>query len=276
MAQNQGMSDLNEAELLELITKPLTAEEMAQYQDVLDSASFQQMVRQYHLDTALNAMREMILGFFEHQVSLEAMLIALANVWIDRFREFDKRLDAETEASWRQMPELLIQILLQQVVEVLNENRLALRTDFAPELEELYARWKDITPRSAQPITDEADQQEHIETQIAQAMRVYEFLSDFRGRLEKMGFVLDGPDYLELWSLVMIQTFLFAQEGQEELYYLIQTNWNLFLERLSDLVTLMLLLKGFEELLLPENRQALENFIASEEFDQRQTRLISP
>lgn len=269
MAANKDWSDLSVEDLQDLMTRPLSKAELAEYQQALGSEEFQEMVRRYHADAALSGVRTVVLGYFKHGISLEAMVTALANIWLDCFSRIQPRLDAGTEQSWRQMPQLLVQILLQQSLDVMNENREQLKTTYPPEFREMHAEWREHMPAALEPITDEAELSSKLEAQQQQVMVMYETLTDFRLKLEDSELQLDGSDYLEIWSLVMLQTYIFAQEAQEELYFLIHTNWHLFLARLSEIVTMMVLLRGSEILLLPENRAMLAELIDSGDLDNR-------
>ena len=267
MAQSNSLSEQEEADLLKLITQPLSAEQLAEYQNILESGDFEEMVSSYHTHSAITAVRDVVLGCFRQGISQNAMLIALVHVWLDCLKQEDESLDDETEASWRQMPQLLIQILLQQALDVMNEYRDELKTDYPPEFAEMYTAWQAQMPAAEAAPSEDADESvrsSYVEQQVAQINGVYKVLHDFRQKLESAGLQLDGVDYFQIWSRVLLQTYLFGQEGQSELYFILDANWRLFLTRLSEILSMMSLLKGAESLLLPENRALLTEFIAGD------------
>ena len=64
-------------------------------------------------------------------------------------------------------------------------------------------------------------------------------------QIEASGLELDGGNFLEAWTIMLLQTYLFGQPGaQVEIFYVILQNWALYLERLEAIVTTMLMLKG--------------------------------
>ena len=241
--------NMDEAELQDLLTRPLGPEELAQYQEVLESQDFKDMVRSYHADAALNSIRQVILGCFGYGISLEAMIGALANVWLDCLSDIDERLDAETLSRWRQMPQMLVQILLLQAVDTLQEREAELKTEYPVEYAEMYEQWhKQMPPAQALVPTLPEALKQHVEN----SLKAYHVLNDFRHKMEASDLQLDGGDYLQAWTRCLLQTFLFSEASQVETFYLIDANWALFLERLTAIVTLMVMLKGSEGLLLPE------------------------
>lgn len=265
MAVSKDWAELSDEELYDLITRPLSAAELAEYQEVLSGEDFSLMVGRYHADAAISNMRTLVLEFFKHGVSFEMMITALANVWLDNFDRLMPNLDAETVMSWRQMPQLLVQILLQQALDALNDQRDRLITEYPPEYKEMYQAWSEAIPAPQAAVTDPELLAAELERQGQQTLILYQHLSEFAVQLQQTGFQLEQKDYLELWTQVLLQTYLFAQEGQQELYFLIQINWSLFMERLGQIVTLMTLLRGAEALLLPENRGELEHLLYTTE-----------
>lgn len=265
MAASKDWSELNEEELYQLITQPMSAADLAEYQEVMAADDFDLMVGRYHANAALSSMRAVVLGYFKHGVSLEMMITALANVWLDNFAGLTPDLDAETVQSWRRMPQLLIQILLQQALDALNSQREEVVTEYPPEYQEMYAEWHAAMPARQAAVSDPS----LIDTALLgeQALALYQMMAEFDHELRKGGLWLEPRDYLELWTQVLLQTYTFGQDGQQEIYFLIQSNWGLFMPRLGEVVTMMMLLKGFESLLLPENRSELEKLIYSPEFE---------
>lgn len=252
-------------EMLDLLSRPLTEGELAQFQDVLSSDDFQDMIQMYHANAAIEAVRKLILGFFDQGLELESMIILLGNVWLDCVSEFDSRIDKASLDIWRQLPVVLTQIMVQNALLELVEKREqgTLKEDYAPELEELYEHWSQVTPilrRTPLPEATQA-QQEHL------AEILYGVTTDFRKKLtQESGLKLQTGNYLEIWTMLLMQTYLFGYGDEPVLYYLIEANWPAVRGTLANMLDLMSVLKGMESMLLPENRHQLNNMIADGEF----------
>lgn len=257
------MAEMDWAELESLMTRPLSEAELAQYSEVLASQDFQDMVRHYHANSALTTIRQVVAAWIQQGISLEVMLRGLVHVWLDCLVRIEARIDADTQQSWREMPTLLVQILFLQAVDMLNENRSRLNNKVPPELEEMYAQWAKILPT---PEADPPDGDTELARLNAQVAGLYQDLTLLRTRLEATGLRLEGNDYLEIWTMVVLQAFIFGHVQAPELYYAIEVNWELYLDRLSGITTMMFLLKGYETLLLPENRHQLAELLQTDAF----------
>ncbi|HEY9842219.1 MAG: hypothetical protein ACAI44_26875 [Candidatus Sericytochromatia bacterium] len=252
--------------LEDLITRPLSPAELAEYQEVLGSQDFQDMVRHYHMNAALTSVRQVVLGLFGHGLSLQLMLGVLTNVWLDCLSDLDDRLDTETVDSWRKMPEMLVQVLLLQAADAIKERESELIKEFPAEYPEMYQQWRAQMPAPrSEPITDPEQKQLEIEKTIG----IYQVVDDFRRKLEASDLQLKGSDYLQVWTRCLLQTYLFSNELQAELYFLIDCNWDMFLPRLTAIVTLMVVLKGSEALLLPQNRSELAELVGGPDFQKK-------
>lgn len=258
------------AEMLEnidwdqLLTKPMSEAELAQYQSVLGSDAFQDVVRSYHASAALQAIRHLVLEFCKAGVSLEAMITALANVWIDSMVRVESRMDAESQRNWRSQPQLLVQILFQQAVVAMQENEAQLERGVPPELREQAAEWSKALP---EPLGELQEGDPALDLQLKNLEHSYQYLTELRKQLEASELKLEANDYLEVWTQVLLQAFIYGQLKQPELYFTIDTNWDLFLDRLASIVSLMFLLKNEEYLLLPENRLRLAAHVQTPEFN---------
>ncbi len=59
-----------------------------------------------------------------------------------------------------------------------------------------------------------------------------------------------------------------------DFYLLLDSNWNLYLERLSDLIQLMCLMYGLEKFLLQQNHSLLESYMQGQEFQDKLLKLV--
>lgn len=246
------------------LVRPLSQAELQKYQDVLDSESFKDMVHFYHADAAISSIRMVLLKTFKQGAQLEAVLAAVANVWLDCVARVEPLLNDQTMANWQRLPHLLVQILLQQAVDVLNRPLANIRTDYNPELEELYKEWKAAMPA---PIT--SDEQAVLDVQHEQAKTIYQNLTIFRSKVENSGLELKELDYIEVWSLIVLQIYIFGYLEKPDFYYVLDTNWNLYLKRLGEIISLLVAFTGYESLLLPENRAKLDEFMQTEEYQSK-------
>ncbi len=253
-----------ELDLLELLTQPLSEAELAKYKEVLDSESFDDMVRHYHASAAIAAIRQIVIQGFNQGLMLETMVALQATVWLDIVEEFDQRIKPASLNIWREIPLVLTQILVQNaLIDLTQQEPGQLKEEIAPELFDLYEQWEQVSPLPIyRPLTDA---EVALQSQLAE--QLYAQIKIFRPQLEqKSGLQLSKGNYLEVWAMVLMQTYLFGYGNDPNLYYLVETNWALVLDTLAQTLDLLTVLDGMEHLLLPENRNELNAMIEGGAF----------
>jgi len=251
------MNKENEQEMLDLLTRPMSETELSQYQEFMDSDGFQTMLRAYHTQAALDAARQVVSGFFtQHPLSYEVMLMALTGIWLDNLGKLDKQFDKQMIGVWMHSPVALCQVLLQFAIDALNDKAAEVREDYPPELEELYVAWKKFLPK---PQANELNPSPEM---LQQANIVLEAMESFQAKLEQdPDLRLQAEDYLDVWTHVILQTYIFGSFEKAEFYFLLSHNWQCFIQTMPTVLRLLLMLRGYEELLLPENRDKLNNLM---------------
>jgi len=247
----------NEQEMLDLLTRPMSETELSQYQEFMDSDSFQTMVRAYHTQTVLDAARQVVSGFFtQHPLPYEVMLMALTGIWLNNLGKLDKQFDQQMIGVWMRSPAALCQVLLQFAIDALNNKGAEVREDYPPELEELYVAWKQFLPKS------QADEFKPSPEMLQQAKIILAALEGFQAKLEQDSSLrLQAEDYLDVWTHVLLQTYIFDRFETANFYFLLSHNWQCFIQTMPTVLRLLLMLRGYEELLLPENRDKLNNLM---------------
>lgn len=256
----------------QLLTQPLNEQQLAEYESLFSSQGFADMVRQYHTDGALKTLREIILNYFKDGALLEAMITAIENVWLDCVGRVEPNLSISVQENWRDQPHLLSQVLLQHAIETISDRKNNINLDIAPELEEMQKQWQARLPKPIQGLSSES--QEMIETLSEHTVFLYDALTTVRKSIESKGLKLDDKDYVEVWTMILLQTYLSNHPEMPDFYLLLDSNWNLYLERLSDLIQLMCLMEGLEKFLLPQNHSLLESYMQGQEFQDKLLRLM--
>lgn len=252
------MSDMDWENLL---TRPLSEAELKGYMAQLEGAEFQQMLHDYHAELALETSRKLIGAYLEAHCPPEVLLVVLGHLWLDGLARLESTISAEMIASWRTMPQMLAQVMLQHAVVVLTEYKDQLVQKDAPELAAMCAAW-----RRAMAGADAAQLADPVFQERAQ--RIHQAATAFQKKLENdLGLKLQPADFISIWNRLFLQLFLLMQGDEEPIfYYLLDQNWSTFLTTLPLLVDMMMVLRGMEHLLLPENRAALLEMVQRPEI----------
>lgn len=254
--------DFSEAELLEMITKPLNPEEMAAYEEVMESDAFAQMLIQYHFSAMLEAHRSVVLGMFEQaEPSLEDMLLGLCFFWLDMIESAVPDIDRDLVEFWRQYPNLLCQILVNFSSSILGQFRDQLNLEIPEEFNDMHRAWSLVLPVPQKKY-------EIDDASIAQANQINYVLGTYQKTIEEEDLKLDTGDYFDIWSHVLLQTYLFGFSDNHELYFLMAVNWNILGPQLRLFVDMLYLLKGSEHLLLEGNEEKLRTVMSDERVAQ--------
>lgn len=252
MADNE-QDEAQSPDLSAILADTLSEEELQEFKDILDSESFHVMVRAYHAQAALETIRFVVLGLIEKEnLPVEVMLTALVGMWLELTAKLSGKLNsAKLQEIWSNHPTGLCQLLLQHAVDIMQQAEDELDMSVAPELEEMYADWNSRLPGLlAEENLPENWQKWASLTQTA--------LRNFHNELQSTsGLQIEDIDYYDAWTHMLLQFYLFTYFPQAEFYYLLSTNWHLFAAQHDQLFTLFLMLRGYEELLLPENRDKL-------------------
>lgn len=266
-------NNLEDQDWAKLLTQPLSEQQLAEYEGLFSSEAFADMVRQYHADGALKTLREVILNYFKDGALLEAMITAIEHVWLDCVSRVEPNFNVSVQENWREQPHLLAQVLLQHAIETISDPNNQVKLEIAPELEEMQKQWQARLPKPIQGLTEES--QEMIQTLSEHTLFLCDALTVVRKSIESKGLQLDHKDYIEIWTMILLQTYLSQHPDMPDFYLLLDTNWNLYLERLSDLIQLMCLMEGMEKFLLPQNHALLEGYMQSQAFQDRLLRLMN-
>lgn len=255
------MSTTDDEDLLELLTKPLSESELKNYQDLIDSDQFQQMVRAYHTQTTLDALRQVLRRCLEEKrFSFESTFIALSSMWLKRISQLNPQFDEAAMLLWMKSPDLLAQVLLQFGLDGLKEREGEVDNSYPVEMEEMYTSWKAFLP---QKITPEVAMTQKLIRETEKVLRVFENIQQQLEGDPKLK--VEAIDYLEIWTQLLLQLYLFSVLDEPNLYYLISNNWRLFARSLPVLTSMLVLLRGYEELLMPHNRDKFNGLMQDPE-----------
>ena len=246
----------SEEELLDLITRPLSDEEMAAYQEVLDSGAFQAMMKQYHFQAGLDSARNIALKLGQTEgLKLEELLIGFAGFWLSLVNESVPAFDEQAIEAWLTMPLILADVLTTYSAQALQSYREHLLERYPEEWRELYTQFTRELPEVAPDF-------DYDVAAFDRAMQVTDYLKGFHEKLLQAGLQLNDSDYFDIWTHIFLQVYLFAYVNNPEFYYLLANNWPKVSPHLRMLLDLMCVLKGSEHLFLPENRQTLVKMLS--------------
>ncbi|MBF2053035.1 MAG: hypothetical protein IGS03_06165 [Candidatus Sericytochromatia bacterium] len=258
------MSTEQKDEILHFLTKPLSEDELKKYKDFMASENFQYMVRLYHAQTALNSLRQVLHFFLKNEkYAFESIFVAVINLWLQQVHLIEPSFDKTAIESWSRQPVLLSHILSQFALNTLQEHEALLESNYPPELEEMYEEWEEFLPVEA------FDPRESDKISLSEVEEVSKILLNLQHELETTPDIkTERADYLEIWTQLLLQLHFFAVEDEAELYFMLIKNWALFSKTLPILVNLMILLQGYEELLLPDNQDKFNNLMQDPEVQQ--------
>lgn len=258
------MNTTNDEDLLELLTKPMSEAELKTYQDLIDGDHFQQMMRAYHTQTTLEAMRQLLRRCFEEQrFSFESVFVSVTSMWLKRLSQMNPQFDDDAILLWMKTPALLAQILLQFALDTLQDKKEQVDKSYPVEMEEMYQIWQRILPQKVGADTAVSYKL------LQETQRVLAVFETVQQKLESdPQLKVEAIDYLEIWTQLLLQLYIFAVLDEPELYYLLFKNWHLFSSTLPTLLSLLILLRGYEELLMPQNRDKFNGLMQDPEIQQ--------
>lgn len=258
------MNTTNDEDLLELLTKPMSEAELKTYQDLIDGDHFQQMMRAYHTQTTLEAMRQLLRRCFEEQrFSFESVFVSVTSMWLKRLSQMNPQFDDDAILLWMKTPALLAQILLQFALDTLQDKQEQVDKSYPVEMEEMYQIWQRILPQKVGADTAVSYKL------LQETQRVLAVFETVQQKLESdPQLKVEAIDYLEIWTQLLLQLYIFAVLDEPELYYLLFKNWHLFSSTLPTLLSLLILLRGYEELLMPQNRDKFNGLMQDPEIQQ--------
>ena len=99
---------------------------------------------------------------------------------------------------------------------------------------------------------------------LEQTEQVYQVFYQFQTQLKMQPDIALKPvDYLELWMHLILQLYIFTYLEDGELYYLFSNNALLISAQMSGFIALLQAVEGYEDLLLPENKEQLMSLLQS-------------
>ena len=244
-----------EAKARAILTGSLSAKEMAAYREVLASEAFEEMLRDYHRQVLLDGAREVVLGLrSEQECSREELRLALVTRCLRILEKVHEAYSDDFVANWLRMPDVFCRVLLFYLVQHLQEGQV--NTDHAPETRDLLKRFNQALLPALDLPTDTLRTAHYEGAQIAVDFYEKEArgLKDFK--------VMTG-DYLEVWVHVLLQVYTLLFVEDDTSFLLLESNWDKVIAGLPKILELMALLKGYEELLLPENSAQLQQLLSS-------------
>lgn len=246
------MPEQDSENLEDILRLALGEDDLSTYEEVLSSADFQLVIRAYHAQVVLQSIRDVVLGLIDRdQLPLEVMLKALVAVWLDKTSHLSPELNQHMSVAWIDNPLAFCQVLFQHAVDVMSDHRDELKLDLGPEIQDMYETWTGILPE--------------VECDPGQMPEDWDLLSDqtctvllgFDERLRQKGLQIEEVDYHDAWTHVLLQLYIFAYMEVPDFYYVLVNNWGYFAQQMPMFLKLFLMLRGYEELLMPENRNKL-------------------
>lgn len=258
------MSTTDDDDLLTLLTKPLSESELKHYQDLIEGEQFQQMVRAYHTQATLDALRQVVRRCLEEKrFSFESTFVAVTSFWLKRLSQMNPQFDEAAMLLWMKTPALLSQMLLQFALDSMQERADEMSQSYPVELEEMYASWKAFLPSKVNP---EAPVTQKMLRETEKVLKVFESIYE---QLESdPNLRVEAIDHVEIWTQLLLQLYLFGVLDEPKLYYMLFNNWKLFSRELPILLSMLQLLRGYEELLMPHNRDKFNGLMQDPQVQQ--------
>ncbi len=242
----------DEEEIIEMLTKPMTESEMSEFHEVLASSDMKAMIRAYHSDTALGAVRGLVLELFQDKsVPPPVMLQAIMRLCLENIQQLGPEIKADLADVWLDLPAVFCESWTQLVLDAMQNQRENLKAPPTPELEEMYSLWK-----RAIPLAQDLRQTNVRNLDLTE--QVYQVFYQFQEHLKiQPDSALEEVDYLDIWMHLILQIYIFTYLDGAELYYLFANNAGLVSAQILPFVYLLQAVEGYEDLLLPENKAEL-------------------
>lgn len=248
----------NDNDLLDLLTRPMSTSEFNQFKDVFASTDMKAMMRAYHAASALNGARGFVLELFQtKQIPPTVMLQAIMQICLENIQQLGPEINADLTKTWLGLPAVFCESWAQLVLDAMQSQRENLNAETAPELEDMYALWKAAIP-PAQDLRQVNVQNLEMTRQVHQVFYQYQENLKLQADL-----ALEDIDYLDMWMHLILQVYIFTYLDGAELYYLFAGNADLVSAQILTFIYLLQAVEGYEDLLLPENKDKLMALLQS-------------
>ncbi len=241
---------INKEDLPELLVQPMEEAELNQYISALNSPEGQMLIRQYHKSTLLTGAQELGLKILTEQgIFVRELQQACTHMLLKSLEQLNESFDTAFASRWKAMPDLLCRVLLNRAIEFLEKEEEKKDLDEAtPEIESLAREWTEQVPHTE----DKSPRPTHQKACL-------DILENYLNQVQNIvNFKAEPYDYMEVWMHLLLQVYTLGVLRGEEMYAFIAGNWDSFSEHIPYLLETLVLLKGYEELLLPENKDELE------------------
>jgi hypothetical protein len=233
----------------EILTAPMSEAELQQYMGALNSEEAQAMIRDYHKSELLAGAQQTVMELVKQQdFHVTEILLASIDIWLNNLNTLhEESFDNAFVNRWKAVPDILCRVLLYQASEAFKSQQHQMEADVAPETEEMVRDWLRALPNNP-----ETDPRPEFREACLIAFETYE--QDAK-KIENLKVL--AVDYMEVWTHILLQIYILGILQESEPYLLLATHWPLFMNRFPDIMEALVLLKGYEELLLPENKDQL-------------------
>lgn len=244
----------NKKELLnenvpEILTAPMSEEELQKYIGALNSEEGQALIRDYHKSELLAGAQQTVIELVKQEnFHMTELLLACIEIWLNNLNNLHESFDTAFIDRWKAVPDILCRVLLYQASEAFKTQQNQMINDIAPETEELAAFWLTTLPQNP-----EADPRPEFREACLITFETYQ-----QDAQKVEGLKVLAVDYLEVWTHLILQLYTLGILRDDEPYLLLATHWDLFMNRFPDIMEALVLLEGYEDLLLPENKSKLE------------------
>lgn len=247
----------------EILTAPMSEGELQKYMGALNSEEAQALIRDYHKSELLAGAQQTVIELIKQEsFHVTELLLACIDIWLNNLNDLDENFDTAFVNRWKAVPDTLCRVLLYQASEAFKSQQSQMDTDIAPETEALATVWLNTLPQNP-----EKDPRPEFREACLITFETYQ-----QDAQKVEGLKVLPVDYLEIWTHLMLQLYILGILRDDEPYLLLATHWNLFMNRFPDIMEALILLEGYEELLLPENKNKLAAVLL--ENQQRMQELI--
>lgn len=231
-----------------ILTAPMSEAELQKYTEALSSEAGQTIIRDYHKSELLAGAQQTVMALVKQQdFHVTELLLACIDMWLNNLRPLHDSFDNAFVNRWKAVPDILCRVLLYQASEAFKSQQQDMEAEVTPETEEMASDWLQALPNNP-----EADPRLEFKDACLIAFETYE--QDAK-KIE--GLKVLPVDYLEIWTYLVLQIYILGILRDDEPYLLLATHWNLFMNRFPDMMETLVLLEGYEALLLPENKSEL-------------------
>ncbi len=236
-----------------LVKKAVSKDLLDKYKSALDSGQLQSIMRDYHKSQVEKGSLEIVEGLADSgKFTASEILLATVQVWLMTLSELHDAFDSSFVKIWEKMPDMLCRILIGQATQALQAQLNALNFNVTPEMEADSARLMKLL-RGAN--RKKEARQEHVDAALIS-------FSEYQSELKATeGLALLPADYLEVWTRLLFQVYIFSYLSDADVYHALASNWEIFMDHFPDVLEMMVVLRGYEELMLPENAGRLQELI---------------